>query len=274
MKCKRTINESGFTLIEVIVTVLVVALFSVMMFAFLSKSLVESSRSVARLKNISKLNTIMANITADYNQYPKWRSSTNFTAGSKVLPLSMNGRYYTCVLPGSSGASEPPWGDNIDVTDGSVTWNNNPSSKAGMWKAATYYAVGDIVIPTTTKLNGHFYRCKTAGTSLATEPIWPPTGGSTINDGGVVWTRHIQYLKEAVGTADNTIKSNAYGQCPGINCIPYYVTANKFIKFTLVSGTSYMEADIVGGDPENILKIAIKNDDGETLTALLMVKEN
>ena len=141
-----------------------------------------------------------------------------------------------------------------------------------MWKTATAYAVGDIVIPTTP--NGHFYRCKVAGTSdVMNEPIWPKIGGSTINDGGVIWARHVQYLKEAVGTVDNTVKNNAYGQCPGINCVPYYVTTNKFIKF-VTTGASYLETDIVGGDPENILKIAIKNDEGETLTALFIVKEN
>jgi prepilin-type N-terminal cleavage/methylation domain-containing protein len=288
MKYSNATDESGFTLIEVIVAIVLVASLSGIMIVFLSDSIVKSSQSVARLKKISNLNTIMANIIADYNQYPKWRSSTNYNLGDKVLPRidlppNRNGRYYTCISAGTSGASEPNWSDNINVPDGSVTWNNNPSSKAGMWKTSTNYAVGDIVIPTNNYIdpddgkqgpNGHFYRCKAAGLSALTEPPkWPKTGGSSIPDGGVVWTRHIQYLKEAVGTADNTIKNNAYGQCPGINCVPYYVITNKFIKF-VTTGASYLETDIVGGDPENILKIAIKNDEAETLTALFIVKEN
>jgi prepilin-type N-terminal cleavage/methylation domain-containing protein len=263
MKCFK---QSGFTLIEIIATVVVVAILGAMIITFLSDSLIKSSDPIKWLKASSNLNKVMANITADYNQFPRWQSMRNYSAGDKVLPISMNGRYYTCVFAGTSGASEPNWFDNSNVTDGSVTWNNNPSSKAGMWKTATDYAVGDIVIPTIP--NGHFYRCKTAGTSGATEPIWPKTGGSTISDGGVVWTRLIQYLKEAVGMPDSNPKSNSYGQCPGINCVPYYVTANNFIKFT-----SNAAQNINIGDRENILKITLKNDEGGTLTALFMVKE-
>ena len=271
MTCEKTLNKTGFTLIEIIVTILVISSLSGIIIVLLSDSIVKSSQSVVKIKKVADLHKVMANIKADYNQYPKWRSSTNYSLGDKLLPRidlppNMNGRYYTCISAGTSGASEPNWTDNSSVIDGSVTWNNNPSSKAGMWKISTNYAVGDIVIPTTTKLNGHFYRCKTAGTSDAmSEPFWPKIGGSMINDGGVVWTRHIQYLKEAVGMVDNTIKNNTYGK--------YYLTTNKFIKF-VTSGASYVEADIVGGDPENILKITIKNDEGETLTALFIVKEN
>jgi prepilin-type N-terminal cleavage/methylation domain-containing protein len=271
MTYEKSLNKSGFTLIEVIVTILVVASLSGIVIVLLSDSIVKSSQSVIKIKKVADLHKVIANIRADYNQYPKWRSSTNYGLGDKVLPRidlppNMNGRYYTCISAGTSGASEPNWTDNSSVIDGSVTWNNNPSSKAGMWKTSTNYAVGDIVIPTTAKLNGHFYRCKKTGTSDAmNEPLWPKTDGSSIPDGGVVWTRHIQYLKEAVGTVDNTIKNNAYGK--------YYLTTNKFIKF-VTTGASYVETDIVGIDPENILKITIKNDEGVTLTALFIVKEN
>jgi prepilin-type N-terminal cleavage/methylation domain-containing protein len=272
MTSRKILNESGFTLIEIIVTVVVVAILFAMIITFLSDSLIKSSDASKWLKASSNLNKIMANITADYNHFPRWQSLKNYNAGDKVLPISMNGRYYTCVFAGTSGASEPNWSDAGNVTDGTAKWDVKPwmwiSTSAGMWKSATNYSIGDIVIPTNP--NGHFYRCKTAGTSGATEPNWPKTGGSTISDGGVVWTRLIQYLKEAVGMPDSNPKSNSYGQCPGSNCISYYVTANKFIKFT-----ANAEQDInIGVDPENILKITLKNDDGKTLTALFMVKEN
>ena len=264
MTGRKKINKAGFTLIEVIVTVVIVAIMSAMIITFLSDSFIKSSQSMGEIQKVAVLNKVMTNITADYNQYPKWRNSTSYSVGDKVLPISRNGRYYTCVFAGTSGASEPNWSDAGNVIDGTAKWNVRPwmsiSTRAGMWQSNVNYSVGDIVLPTNP--NGHFYLCKMAGTSGATEPPWPMTGGSTINDGGVVWTRLIQYLKEAVGTPDLNIKTNSYGQ--------YYVTMNKFIKF---SGSN-VETDVVSGDPENILKITLRNYEGETLTALFMVKEN
>jgi prepilin-type N-terminal cleavage/methylation domain-containing protein len=261
---RKEINKAGFTLIEIIVTVVIVAILGIMIITFLSDSFIKSSQSVDEIKKAADLNKVMANITADCNQYPKWRSSTNYSVGNNVLPVSINGRYYTCVFAGTSGVSEPNWSDAGNVADGTAKWNVRPwmsiSTRAGMWQSDVNYSVGNIVIPTNP--NGHFYRCKMAGTSGATEPSWPKTGGSTISDGGIQWTRLIQYLTEAVGTPDLNIKNNSYGQ--------YYVTVNKFIKF---SGSN-VEKDIVSGDPENILKLSIKNDEGDTLTALFMVKEN
>ena len=178
MTCRKKINKAGFTLIEIIVTVVIVAILGAMILTFLSDSLIKSSQSVGKSKKVAYLNKVMANITADHNQFPKWRSSTNYSVGDKVLPISMNGRYYTCVFAGTSGASEPNWSDAGNVTDGSAKWDVRPwmwiSTRAGMWKTATNYAVGDIVIPTNNYIdpdngkigpNGHFYRCKTAGTS-------------------------------------------------------------------------------------------------------------
>lgn len=54
------------------------------------------------------------------------------------------------------------------------------------WKASTAYAVGDYVVPTTA--NGRCYRCKTAGTSGATQPTWGTTLEGDTSDGSVVWT--------------------------------------------------------------------------------------
>jgi prepilin-type N-terminal cleavage/methylation domain-containing protein len=269
MICRTRVHQSGFTLIEIIITVVIVAILGAMILTFLSKSLVDSSEPIRRLRQTSDLNRVMANITADYYQYPKWRSLTDYSIGNRVLPINPNGRYYTCVSAGKSDMSEPNWSDTPNMPDGTVRWDVKPWSinpRAGMWKISTNYLVGDVVMPTIP--NGHFYRCKTAGMSGATEPTsWPKDGGSTISDGGVVWTRLIQYVQETVGTPDSNPKSNGYGQCPGINCVPYYVITNKFIKFV-----SNGEMDIVSGERENILKITIANNQGATLTALFISK--
>ncbi|MEW6570573.1 MAG: twin-arginine translocation signal domain-containing protein [Nitrospirota bacterium] len=55
------------------------------------------------------------------------------------------------------------------------------------WKANTAYRVGQCVLPATNYI-GWKYECTTAGTSGATEPIWPTTDGTPITDGTVTWT--------------------------------------------------------------------------------------
>jgi len=259
-------NQSGFTLIEIIATVVIISVFSAMMLTLFSDSLIKSSDSLKRILKSSDLSNVMAKITADYTPYPKWKASTVYSASpaNKVLPTGMNGRFYICTNGGTSGTSEPQWRDYGETQDGSARW------KAGIWVKQTSYAAGDMVIPT--KPNGHFYRCTTAGTSGATEPVWPlPTGSSTIND-GAQWVRLLGYLQLQIGTADANLKNNSYyGK--------YYVIENRFVKF--VSNTIQ---PIASGEPENVLEVKIKsveiNADSTyrqgdmTLTALFTAKEN
>jgi len=55
------------------------------------------------------------------------------------------------------------------------------------WTAATAYALGDYVAPTTK--NDRRYKCTVAGTSAAvTQPTWPTTAGATVTDNTVTWT--------------------------------------------------------------------------------------
>jgi prepilin-type N-terminal cleavage/methylation domain-containing protein len=199
MRLKKTDRQQrGFTLIEVIVTILVVAIFASMMIVFFGSSLTESRVPISRLQKASALHQVMANITADYNKYPKWRGSTNYTAGTIVTP---------------------------------------------------------------TVRNGHYYTCTTAGVSSSTEPSWPLASGSTVNDGAAVWTENgsvpaLSVLQASIGADGSDMKDNAYGK--------YYVVENKFIKF--VSDT---ETDDTSGE-NKLLKVTIKNDSGERLTALFI----
>ena len=68
MKSRTVSDTRGFTLIEIIVTVLIVAVFGAMMMAFLSDSMVKSSQSVTRLERIPDLNKVMVNIISDYKK--------------------------------------------------------------------------------------------------------------------------------------------------------------------------------------------------------------
>lgn len=68
------------------------------------------------------------------------------------------------------------------------------------------------------------------------------------------YTSNLIGLPAKIGN-EGTNQSNDYGQ--------YTVVNNRFIKFV-----NYAEAPIDTGDPQNILKVSIKNDLGEILTVL------
>lgn len=69
------------------------------------------------------------------------------------------------------------------VLRGSVL--HNPDSPDVFWRASTPFTLGDYVFPKVD--NAHFYQVTTAGTSGASEPTWPTSGG-TVTNGGVVFT--------------------------------------------------------------------------------------
>lgn len=251
-------KQSGFTLIEIIVTVVMVAVFSALMITLISDSLIKSSDPVKRLRKSSDLSRVMANINADYMPYPKWKPLTVYSAASpenKVLPTGINGRFYICTATSDdnkSGTSEPLWHDYGSTYDNKVTW------RAGIWQSGTSYAAGDIVIPVNP--NGHFYRCITAGTSGTSEPSWPLTGSLIIND-GAQWRRLLDYLRVQIGSEATAQDNTHYGK--------YYVVLNRFVKFD----ASNTIQPITSGEPENMLQVNIRNDEGETLTALFTAKE-
>jgi len=60
--------------------------------------------------------------------------------------------------------------------------------KGTAWVASTPYSLGAEVLPTAGLENGFRYVCTVAGTSAATEPVWPTTEGATKTDGTVTWT--------------------------------------------------------------------------------------
>jgi hypothetical protein len=67
-----------------------------------------------------------------------------------------------------------------------ILWVYTPSQPFGAtWAASAAVALGQPAIPVTA--NGHLYQCTTAGTTGATQPAWPTSGG-TVTDGTVVWT--------------------------------------------------------------------------------------
>lgn len=87
------------------------------------------------------------------------------------------------------------------------------------WQASKAYILNHAVIPTI--YNGYAYVVTTAGTSGATEPVWPTTLGNTVSDGSIVWkcvslTRGVAanigdtYM---VGGAEGTTTQSDWDEC-------------------------------------------------------------
>lgn len=247
-------KQSGFTLIEVIAAIVIVANFSAIMLVLLSDSFVKSMDSVSRFTKSSAISEVMANIMTDYEPYPKWKASTIYSATNKVFPTSMNGLFHICTVSGTSGTLEPQWRrDSVEMQDGGARW------VSGIWKPNTAYVIGDMVIPDKTP-NGNFYRCTVAGTSGTTEPTWPVKSTDTAPTDGVKWVRLLEYLKSQIGLEGST-QDNNYGK--------YNVVKNRFVKFV-----SNVTMPIGSTDPEDILEVQIRNEDGDTLTTLFTTQIN
>jgi hypothetical protein len=124
-------------------------------------------------------------------------------------------------------------------------------NKYPKWRNSISYPAGNYVGPTIR--NGHFYRSG-GGTSGSIEPSnWPTASAATVNDGGVTWTESGSLL--TLSNLQTNINNKNYGT--------YDVVHNAFIQFPAGS-----DAETAGGS--NILKVTIRNDQGETLTALFI----
>jgi hypothetical protein len=60
------------------------------------------------------------------------------------------------------------------------------------WSTGVTHNLLDMVVPTTS--NGHYYECRTAGTSGTTQPAWPTGYHLTVTDGTVQWTESRAFI--------------------------------------------------------------------------------
>ena len=120
-------RASGFTLIEVIATLVIVSVLGTMAYVYFGKGFLESVTPVTRLKHTAALHRVMENITADYNVFPKWRSGTNYAKDAPVIPTYFNGHYYKASGGTSSATNEPEWPTTSagTVVDGTITWTES-----------------------------------------------------------------------------------------------------------------------------------------------------
>jgi prepilin-type N-terminal cleavage/methylation domain-containing protein len=148
-----------------------------------------------------------------------------------------------------------------------------------VWQPNHNYNVNDQVMPTAFSLSGqrYWYQCTQPGTSgsISQEPPWTPTG--VFNDNGVTWRYQgplpplidssMNNLYTFIGAPDPSNKKCA--NLPNEKCYDqstnkygYYVIENGWIDFDLTTKTASTSTN------HNILKVTIKNDEGETVTAL------
>jgi prepilin-type N-terminal cleavage/methylation domain-containing protein len=154
-------TSRGFTLIEVIITIVVLAVLVAMMASYFGTSFYRSSSSIFNLKKSQELNQVMEKISAKYTEYPRWRKSTVYASGMVILATaasSNQGRFRSG--GGTSGTTEPVW-NNISAgattTDGSITWTYvgpSPELAYRKWNPNTSYLAGTVIVPQISHWNG------------------------------------------------------------------------------------------------------------------------
>jgi prepilin-type N-terminal cleavage/methylation domain-containing protein len=146
------------------------------------------------------------------------------------------------------------------------------------WRSGAAYTSANYVTPT--NFNGVYYQCTVAGTSGTTEPNWP-LGNAPYTETtgtGVQWTKsgrvrdlvplysstNPKNLKQRIGAEGSVQSTSEYGKNADGTYTTYTVVTNRFIN--LDSG---VESDDTSG-ANNILKVTLKNENGETQTALFV----
>ena len=283
MKPRKDNLESGFTLIETIITLVMLSVVVAMMAQFFGTSFIQSVVPISRLTAASNLNQVMETITNQYSKFPHWRPATTYASGAIVLPTtpSRTGLLYITSSSGTSGATEPIWPTSsaTPVVDGTVNpgWTMNvaaPTLVLNKWLANTGYTVNTVVVRTASN-PPYQYICTAAGKTGATEPAWPTGSGSTVTDGPVTPVTWKQIgpvptliLQNDIG-AEGGDFTNGFGS--------YRVIQNRFIKFN-ASSTEVNIDPLYGGASDPLygqyLKVTIgfrsdaSNRTGETLTTL------
>jgi prepilin-type N-terminal cleavage/methylation domain-containing protein len=269
MKMRKSNLESGFTLIEVIITIVLVAVVGAMLATYFGTSITQSSLPIFRLKASGKLNQIMEKITADYNSEPgTWNPGATYAATNSNLGVSLptvilpteanrNSYRYICTTGGTSGTTEPAWPTGGTVADGTVIWTFGGGTPPTIRVPGNSYSLTTIVYPT----NGYQYICTVAGISGSAEPAWPTTTNSIITETTgstpkVQWTckgpQPTVALQTKIGAEGSEYTGKTFG---GDAQVKYRVIQNRFISF--VSNTE--NGPLASGDADygKYLKVTI-----------------
>jgi hypothetical protein len=140
------------------------------------------------------------------------------------------------------------WSFDVTANIPRLTQSGTDTGLAGIATAITAVArVARSTAYTTVMLrkppidNGMWYRCSTAGTSAATEPIYNSTLGSTTTDGTSVWTAFKAPDVQTLGTTNHYYMpairvqitgtlTNANPQQQNFHCLDLFIFAGNFIS--------------------------------------------
>jgi prepilin-type N-terminal cleavage/methylation domain-containing protein len=286
---------SGFTLIEVIVTIVIVAVVGAMLTAYFSSSITQSSIPIFRLNAAARLNDVLEKISVRYTQQAHWRPNTTYAAGAVVLPTptKRTGLLYRTVSGGTSGSSENPisWPltQGGTVSDGTVTWTTvwsggvngaAPALALTAWVAGKAYSQQAPTTPASIVYSGgNQYICTTGGTSGGSAPGFGgcTTSGCTVSGDGTVTWQYVGPAPTVVMQADIGTEGQDYDNTFG----RYRVVHNRFITFDKTNNPA-TEVDLSGtqADPDygKYLKVTVgmhsgdADRTGETLTTLLVLR--
>jgi prepilin-type N-terminal cleavage/methylation domain-containing protein len=241
----KKMRESGFTLIEVIITLVIVAIMATMFFTYAgSKSFTGSVNPIEWVKSANKIHQIIEMISADYQGYPRWKPNTPYAAGSRVTPIKRDGYFYqppaTGGCPGT-GEAEPPW-----PSPPPATCSPSPCTVADahgcIWTRPATTVANPNPIMTLAEL-----RRKIAG--VATLALVPNNGGEGTTPGTTANTT--DFYPTSPDTASN---------------LQYKIINNRYINPGATAGSPWDDsvASSVG-----YLKVTIQTADGnEKLTAI------
>lgn len=112
----------------------------------------------------------------------QWLASTSYSLGDTIIDT--NGNLQTVTTAGTSGSSEPSWGNltGNTTTDNTVTWTCTVGDPPNVWLASKSYVLGMSILDS----NGNVQTVTTAGTSGSSAPTWNTSGTTT--DNTVTWT--------------------------------------------------------------------------------------
>lgn len=207
MKAKKYYSESGFSLIEIIVSLVIVAIVAAMMVAYFGKGITESAFPIFRLNAAGKLNAIMEKITVEYNSIPRWSPNSSYTiTTSKVIPTPSaatgKGYQYICTKTGTSGTlstNEPLWpvpGTIVGAHTCSTTLPDTLCKVTDNGAEWQLYAVSTLV-PLQTKIAGGAAAGAAGAVGEGSEYVNQTFGGDATVTYKVIHNRFITFVSNA-----------------------------------------------------------------------------
>jgi prepilin-type N-terminal cleavage/methylation domain-containing protein len=267
MKTRKNDSEFGFTLIEVIITIVIIAVVAAMMTAYFGTGITQSSIPIFRLNATGKLNAVMEKISAQYSQYPHWQPNTTYAANTVILPSAQKrtGLLYTTsagTTPNDLSA-EPDWPKTMNgsvLKDGityTAVWTSATTNGAASalvlepWVATKGYSQNTIIYPTGNACQYLCTNCNGTLQSGAAQPTWSATcgGGAPIPDGALTWQQVGPAPPATTPVSTVVLQAAINTGCTAAGCENttygrYRIIDNRFIRFV-----NKNEDEGVGGNP-------------------------